>query len=81
MTGVRVAGAPRDVVTVTDVLSSVVSTVPSWSVRATREEWARRRAIVAAFGWPYVFLAPTETTATAGWTVASSASDEAVALP
>jgi hypothetical protein len=47
---VRSAGAPRDVLTVTDVLSIVVSTVPSWSVRATREEWARRRAMVAAFG-------------------------------
>jgi hypothetical protein len=50
MPGVGLAGAPREVVTVTEVLSSVVSTVPSWSVRATREEWARRRAIVAAFG-------------------------------
>jgi hypothetical protein len=81
MPGVGPGGAPRDVVTVTDVLSSVVSTVPSWSVLATREEWARRRSMVAAFGWPYVFLAPTEMTATAGRTVASRASDEAVALP
>lgn len=74
-------GVARNEVTVTAVLSSVVSTVPSWSVRNTCDEWVRRRAIVAPFGWPKVLLAPTETTATPGSTVASSTSDEAVALP
>jgi hypothetical protein len=71
----------RDEVTVTAILSRVVSTVPFWSVRKTRDEWARRRAIVAPFGWPYGLFAPTETTATSGRTVARSTSDEAVALP
>jgi hypothetical protein len=45
-------GPARDEVTVTEALSIVVSTVPSWSVRATCDEWVRSLAIVAAFGWP-----------------------------
>ena len=58
--------APLPAVTVTAVRSRVVSTVPAWSVLRTVWLWARIRAIVPAFGWPYLLFAPTETTATDG---------------
>src|ERR1035437_8560854 len=75
------SGAVRSVSTVTATLSRVTSTVPSWSVLATRVECARSLATVAAFGCPYMFLAPTDITAMLGRTVASSTSEDAVALP
>ena len=79
--GAPAAATPREAVIVTEATSRVASTVPFWSVRKTRAEWVRRRDIVAEFGWPYVFLAPTETAATRGRSVASSTSEDAVALP
>ena len=79
--GPPVSGAARDEVTVTDAASNVVSTVPSWSVRKTRDECALSRAMVASLGCPYGLFAPTETAATPGCSVASSTSDDAVALP
>lgn len=67
--------------TVTAAAFSVVSTVPTRSVRRTVAAWARSRSSVEGAGCPYVFPAPTEITATPGRRVASSASEDAVALP
>lgn len=44
----------------------LTATVPSRSVRNTREATCWRRAIVDRAGWPYELPAPTDTTAIDG---------------
>jgi hypothetical protein len=51
------------------------------SVRYVATPWAASRASVEGAGWPNVFFAPTEMSATAGLVAASSPSVVAVRLP